>query len=94
MDTGQSTIVLKELLTGRTLQDVGDDFGVSRQRISQILTQTDQAILKAYRQCKKDERKRKSLEEQARRKALRWTQKSAERFLFVKYSYGISKYPF
>ena len=78
--SSHSHIVLEKLLAGQTFQQIGDEWGVTRQRIHQLLTSQDRATWKEYRQnCSKLRRIHRDAALLKRRSRM-WKNKPADRF--------------
>ena len=76
----KSETVLQELQAGKSMQDIGDDLGVTRQRVHQVLTPEDRKVWKECSRRISEERKRAAREKRETFRARRWVSKPAGRF--------------
>ena len=80
MDTNGSADILRKLCSGATMQDIGDEIGITRQGVHFRLTAEDRV---AWAQHRKQVKKAHALAAQAKvakREARRWANKPPDRF--------------
>lgn len=78
--TERSEAILEQLLSGKTLRAIGDELGISRQRVHQILTPIDGAIWAGHRLRAKVKRELATQEARRYSKSRRWANKPVDRF--------------
>lgn len=76
----RSSLVLKRLLYGDTLQDIANDFLCSRENVRQLMTLEDRAILIEHREQEREKKSRLEILAQQDRKSNQWSNKPADRF--------------